>query len=110
MNNQGQNNQGQEDVKKSISLKFRLNGNVCRRPSGRLQTILAEFSQGRNCSTFLNQFFNIFQTERNHDCNKYFCLTLTNMEFMRQNLSILSDASRRDCIFSKLLPQSPSPI
>jgi len=27
---------GQEDVKKSISLKFRLNRNVCRRPSGRL--------------------------------------------------------------------------
>jgi ATP-dependent DNA ligase len=29
-------NQDWEDVKKSISLKFRLNRNVCRRPSGRL--------------------------------------------------------------------------
>ena len=36
----------QEDVKKSISLKFRLNGNVCRRPSGRLQAILARFFSG----------------------------------------------------------------
>jgi hypothetical protein len=32
-----------EDVKKLISLKFCLNRNVCRRPSGRLYGILARF-------------------------------------------------------------------